>query len=185
MKKIILLSVLVITASLPSFSADYDDLYQNAQPFQSKLYNGVDPYEDEDAIKYAWSPYPLFRTAADLYFKEFKIEPGYYVLTPRKLQGKDYVFFKQNGKVQFIIPVAKKEATPLNFYDANIPQVKLTKMQKFGVTVRNKFYQTARDSMRVPPPKSLVDVESDVNYIVVVLYYGEDKYTLLFRRTHD
>lgn len=183
MKKILLFLFFVLITSLPSQAVDYDELYQNAQPFPSKLYNGIDPYEDEDALKYAWSPYPLFRTAADLYFKEFKIEPGYYILTPRKLQGKDYVLFKQNGKVQFIIPVAKKEATPFNFYDANIPKVKLTKMQKFGVAVRNKFYQTARDSMKVPPPKSLVEVETDVTYLVVVLYYGEDKYTILFRRT--
>lgn len=162
---------------------DYDSLYDAAMPFPSRLYNDVDPFEDEDNIRYAWSPYPLFRTSAFLYFKDYTIEPGYYSIVPRVLQGNDYVFFKQGGKVKFIIPVAKKERTPVNFYEANLPKVHQTKWQKFTSGVKKKFYNAAKDSMRVSPPNSLVKVDVEVKYITLTLYYGEDKHILLFRRS--
>ena len=185
MKKIVVWLIFILFLNiLPTFADDdLDALYEAAEPFSSKLYNDIDPFEDEDSIKYAWSPYPLFRTSAYLYFKDFKIEPGYYILTPRTLQGKDYVLFKQSGKVKFIIPAAKKEPTPLNFYDANTPKMKLTKWQKFTSGVRKKFYDTAKDSMRSTPPSCLVNVDAEVKYIILTLYYGEDKYTVLFKRS--
>lgn len=185
MKRLFLL-VLVLFFSLGSVYAsdmDYDSLYEATQPFESKLYHDIDPFQDEDNIKYYWSPYPLFRTSADLYFKDYKIEPGYYLLTPRTLKDKDYVFFKQNGKVQFIIPVAKKERTPVNFYDANTPQVKKNAWQKFTGAVSKKFYNIAKDSGRVTPPSALVHVDVEVKYIIISLYYGEDKYIMLFKRS--
>lgn len=185
MKKFLTLLIIlfVSAAAIKTYATEYDSLYEAAQPFHTKLYNDIDPYEDEDMIRYAWSPYPLFRTSAFLYFKDYKIEPGYYSLTPRNLSGKDYVLFKQGGKVQFIIPVAKKEPTPMNFYEANTPKIRQTKWQKFASGVRKKFYDTAKDSMRSTPPSSLVNVEADSKYIVLILYYGKDKYTVLFRRT--
>lgn len=175
---------ILIVLSIPTFAnAEYDTLYENAQPFESSLYNGIDPFQDEDNIRYSWSPYPLFRTSADMFFKDFRIKPGYYLLTPRNLKGKDYVFFKQNGKVVFIIPVAKKERTPVNFYDANIPQMKLTKWQKFTTGVQKKFNNFAKDSGRISPPKSLIKVDVEIKYIIMNFYYGEDKYILLFKRS--
>ena len=184
MKKL-LLALLILASSQMQFAycADNDSLYEAAQPFESKLYNDVDPYQDEDTIKYSWSPYPLFRTSTDLYFKDITIPPGYYLLTPRNLKGRDFVLFKQNGKVEFIIPAVKKEATPINFYDANVPKIKLNGWQKFTSGVRKKFYDTAKDSGRVTPPSSYVNVEVEVKYIIITLYYGEDKYTLLFKRS--
>ena len=68
MKRLFLL-VLVLFFSLGSVYAsdmDYDVLYEAAQPFESKLYHDIDPFQDEDNIKYYWSPYPLFRTSADI-----------------------------------------------------------------------------------------------------------------------
>lgn len=183
MKKILTAFILIFIFTLNSFAEDLDALYDAAKPFQSKLYNDIDPYEDEDTIRYAWSPYPLFRTSAELFFKDDKIEAGYYLLTPRTLGGKDYVLFKQNGKVEFIIPVAKKEATPLNFYNANTPEIKKTAWQKFTTSVRKKFYDTSKDSGRSTPPSSLVDVEVEVKYIIINFYYGESKYILLFKRS--
>lgn len=185
MKKFILSLLIITVVQCNCFAKelDYTTFYENAVPFESKLYHDIDPYQDEDAIKYSWSPYPLFRTSTTLYFKDFKISPGYYILTPRKLKEKEYVFFKQNGKVSFIIPVAKKEATPLNFYEANKPQMKLTKWQKFCEKVRTKFYNSAKDSGRVSPPNSHVDVTIEDNFIVVSLFFGEDKYILLFKRS--
>ena len=71
----------------------------------------------------------------------------------------------------------------MNFYDANTPKVKQTKWQKFTSTVRKKFYDTAKDSMRSTPPSSLVNIEVETKYIVLILYYGESKYTAIFKRT--
>ena len=96
MRKLILFYTLVtLFFSSAVYAQDYDSMYESAQPFGSKLYNNIDPFEDEDSIKYAYSPYPLFRTSATLYFKDNVIEPGYYSLTPRKLKGEDYILFKQ------------------------------------------------------------------------------------------
>ena len=184
MRKIYLL-VLVLLFSISGVfaSVDYDALYEAAQPFESKLYHDIDPYQDEDNIRYSWSPYPLFRTSADLYFKDYKVEAGYYLLTPRTLKDRDYVFFKQNGKVMYIIPVAKKEKTPVNFYEANTPPVKKTLWQKASGKVREKFYNIAKDSGRKTPPKSTINVQVEVKYVVISFYYGEDKYVLLFKRS--
>lgn len=183
MKKFLLLILMFIFSLTPVYAENYDALYDAAELFQSKLYNDIDPFQDEDTIRYSWSPYPLFRTSADLYFKDIKVEPGYYLLTPRTLGGKDYVLFKQNGKVMHIVPVAKKEATPLNFYNANTPEIKKTKWQKFTTNVRKKFYDTAKDSGRSTPPNSLVDISVEVKYIIMNFYYGENKYVVLFKRS--
>ena len=183
MKKLILFLFFIFVSSCSVFATDYDALYEAAEPFQSKLYNDIDPFQDEDTIRYSWSPYPLFRTSADLYFKDEKVEAGYYLLTPRELGGKDYVLFKQNGKVQHIIPVAEKGKTPLNFYEANTPTVKKTKWQKFSASVRKKFYDKAKDSGRSTPPNSLIKVNVEVKYIIITFFYGENKHTLLFKRS--
>ncbi len=185
MKKNLFLIIFFIFSALPVYSSDLDldTLYESAEPFSSKLYNDIDPYQDEDTIRYAWSPYPLFRTSAELYFKNIKIEPGYYLLTPRTLKEKDYVLFKQNGKVEHIIPVVKKEATPLNFYNANTPQIKKTKWQKFTQAIRKKFYDTAKDSGRSTPPSSLINIDVETKYIIMNFYYGENKYIVLFKRS--
>lgn len=183
MRKLFLLIGLIIIFTSTTYAENLDALYDAAEPFKSKLYNNIDPFEDEDNIKYSWSPYPLFRTSAELFFKDEKIEPGYYLLTPRKLKEKYYVLFKQNGKVEHIIPVAKIEQTPLNFYNANTPQIKKTAWQKFTSAVRKKFYDTAKDSGRSTPPSSLVDVAVEVKYIIINFYYGESKYVVLFKRS--
>ena len=167
-----------------AFGADaFDALYKKAEPFKGALYNDIDPFEDEDMIKYAYSPYPLFRTSAYLYFKDKKIPCGYYSITPRTLQGADYILFKQYGKVKFIIPAAKKELTPPNFYKAAIPQRKKTRWQKFSEAVRNKFYKLSKNSQKIPPPKSYIQTELNDTYIIVYVYYGMDKYTVIFKRT--
>ncbi|MBQ4123494.1 hypothetical protein IJD44_07250 [bacterium] len=183
MKKTLIAFIALFVFISNAYAENYDALYDAAEPFQSKLYNDIDPFEDQDNIIYAWSPYPLFRTSAELYFKDYKIDPGYYLLTPRELGGKDYVLFKQNGKVAFVIPVAKKEATPLNFYNANTPEIKKTKWQKFTAKIKKKFYDTAKDSGRSTPPNSMVNVTVEVKYIIINFYYGENKYVLLFKRS--
>ena len=72
MKKIfVLLTILIFSSTAFASDLDYDALYDAAFPFESRLFNDIDPFENEDSIKYAYSPYPLFRTSAYLYFKDF------------------------------------------------------------------------------------------------------------------
>ena len=66
MKKIFIL-LLIFICSNPCFAAkDYEKLYNEAQVPNIKLMHNLDPYQDEDYFNYAWSPYPLFRTATTL-----------------------------------------------------------------------------------------------------------------------
>ena len=58
MKKLFLIILsLFLFAQVPCFAEiDWDELYENSQPFGTKLMHDIDPYEDEDNFKYA---YPL------------------------------------------------------------------------------------------------------------------------------
>ena len=89
MKKIflVILSLFLFSQVTCFAEIDWEALYENSQPFGTKLMHDIDPYEDEDNFKYAYSPYPLFRTSVVLYYKNMKIDSGYYQLTPRKMNG--------------------------------------------------------------------------------------------------
>lgn len=161
---------------------DYDALYYQSYSTPPKLMNSIDPYQDEDCIKYAWSPYPLFRTSSTLYYMDKTIPPGYYLLTPRNLKDKDYVFFKENGKVSFIIPVAKKEAVSPYFYEQYLPKPKLTKWQQFWKNRSDQFYKHHKRSMKMPPPPSYIEVSDVGDCFLIKLYLDTDCYWLLFKR---
>lgn len=185
MKKIFIFTALLIFLSNIPVNAetDYATLYKNAQVPDFELVHGIDPYQNEDYQKYAWSPFPLFRLASDVYFKNQTIPAGYYILTPRNIKDRDYVFFKEAGKVKYIIPVVKKELVPVDFYHNNLPTPKYTKWQKFSKTVRDGFYTVFRkSSKKAPPPKSYIiseNIEGDM--YLIVLHYGEIKYYLVFK----
>ncbi len=79
MKRIFfIITAFILFTQSPSFAEiDWEELYENSQPFASKLMHNIDPYEDEDNFKYAYTPYPLFRTSVVLYYKKTKIDSGY------------------------------------------------------------------------------------------------------------
>ena len=185
MKKIITITALLIALiHIPVFAqTDYATLYEQAKPADFQLVHNIDPYQNEDYQKYAWSPFPLFRLASDIYFKGQTIPAGYYILTPREMNGNTYVFFKESGKVSFIIPVVKKELVPVDFYHNNLPTPKYTKWQKFCKSVRDGFYTIFRNSSRkAPPPKSYIVTENiEGDMYLIVLYYGESKYYMVFK----
>ncbi len=185
MKKLffIFLAFLSIQAVSSASAVDYDLLYYQAQPCDVKLMHGIDPYQEEEYSKYAWSPYPLFRTSSYMYFKSIEIPPGYYLLTPRNFKGKDYVLFKSAGKVQFIIPVVKIDTIPLDFYQKQMPVPRLTKGQKFRKSIKDKFYSLFKDSKKIPPPSSFVEVVQEGRYIVLKFYYENNCYYLAFRKS--
>lgn len=188
MKRLFLLFGIFLVLNSVVFGAektDYVALYENAQPYHTTFFNNVDPYQDEDSLKYAWSPYPLFRTSEDLYFKNlYKIEAGYYLLTPRKLEDKYYVLFKQNGKVKFIIPTVKVTQTPVNFYPQNTPRKKETFWNKMGQKLADAANGVCKDNKRQKPPQSLLKLENLKPYYVLHFYYGDKCYIMVFKNTN-
>lgn len=161
---------------------NYESLYYQTDTTTPKLMHNLDPYQNDDTVKYAWSPYPLFRTSSTLYWMDKVITPGYYILTPRTIKGKDYVFFKENGKVSFIIPVAKKEPVPLGYYERYVPKPKLTKWGKFKKAVGNKFFKAFKSSKKIPPPNSNIETDSQGKYFCVKLFYGDNCYLIVFKK---
>ncbi len=165
-------------------NAKYAKIYEElSEPDFSYIFN-LDPYQTEEYTKYMYAPYPLFRTAIRFVFKNTVIEPGYYLLTPREKDGKWYVLFKTNGKVKYIIPVYEKQLVEPMFYEKYVPERKLTFWQGICKKTRDtmgKFFP--KQTQRMPPPKSYIDVnELGTDYWQVVLYYGASKYYMIFMR---
>lgn len=178
-----ILILLLFCTSVYAKEADYISLYNSLEKPDFQLVHNLDPYQNDDYYKYAWSPYPLFRSISTLYFKELVIKPGYYLLTPRKIKGRHYVFFKQNGQVKFVIPVAKKEIIDPIFYVNRVPKPKETKWQKFKGKCSRMFHRTFKNTKKRPAPDSYItqDWVDGANLILVTLYFGIDKYVMVFR----
>lgn len=163
---------------------DYGMLYENAQKADFEFMNGIDPFQIEEYYKYAWAPYPLIRTSSVLYFKDIKIEPGYYLLTHRNYKGADWLLFKEAGKVKYIIPVVETQFVPETFYKTRIPIPKQTKWQKFCKNFSNGFYTLFKKSKKQPPPKAYIETkEVQGNYHLIILYFGSTAYYAVFRNS--
>lgn len=92
-----------------SIKGSIEDTYQNLIPLDITFENGLDPYEQQDNYTCQMSPYPLIRTVMPLFCKKVTIPPGYYLLTPRKINGRTYILYKQTGKVLCSIPVFEEK----------------------------------------------------------------------------
>ncbi len=84
-------------------------IYSDLIPIDIKFENNLDPYEQQDNYSYARSPYPLIRTVMTMFCKADTIPPGYYLLTPRKINGRTYILFKEGGKVLYSIPTFEEK----------------------------------------------------------------------------
>lgn len=168
-------------------SLDYIGMYNDAKPADFELVHNLDPYQNEDYQKYAWSPFPLFRLSSEVHFKGQTIPAGYYILTPRTMKGNDYIFFKEAGKVKYIIPVVKKDLVPVGYYHANLPEPKYTKWQKFCQKTQKGFHTIFRNSSKkAPPPTSYITTEIvEGGYYAIILNYGENRYYLVFKSQKD
>lgn len=172
---------LILFSQINAYCADYFKLYEKTELPKFKFHNNIDPYQNEDYFKYAYSPYPLFRTSSDLYFKSLRIPSGYYIITPRHYKNQDIVLFKSNGEVKFIVPVLDKDIVPVDFYKRNLPQVKLTKFQKFKKNIIQAINNHFKSSKKEEPPKSFIVVDKIApNWCLIKLYYGPDIYIMLF-----
>ena len=161
---------------------DYEVLYARAEEADFKFMHNIDPYQDEDNFKYAWSPYLLFRSSSTLTFKSSIIPPGYYLLTPRQYKGKSWVLFKQQGKVLYIIPVLKTEVVPPDFYKTKIPKPKKSGWQKVTDGIGQFFYHIFKGSKKQSPPQSYIEFERyEGSLYLMKFYYDKAVYITLFR----
>lgn len=161
---------------------DYEQIYRDMQVPTFTFVHGVDPDQYYDMKDTTWSPYPLLRLNAPLYFKTIAIEPGYYLLTPRKYKDDWYLLFKEAGKVKYTIPVFAKDYTPENYYRDNLPELDMTKSQRWQIKFLNAWGKYVRSSKRKPPVKTNVELtDLDNNFLLIEIYYGAKKYSTLFR----
>src|SRR5574344_160518 len=143
MKKILLIIfILFLTInSAYSFDTDYAEIYRSLEMPDFSYIHDIDPKQYYDNMNASYSVYPLFRLCSPLYFKSITIIPGYYDLTPREHDGKEYILFKYQGLVKYIIPAYKKELVPEGFYETHLPKQKKVWYQKF----RDGFYKFIGD----------------------------------------
>lgn len=184
MKKVILALFLIIFCALKSFAfdEDYVQTYLDLEVPSFSYIHGIDPGQYYDNKNASYSIYPLFRLSSPLYFKTITIMPGYYALTPRTHEGQDYLLFKDNGAVKYIVPIYKKEIVPEGFYETHIPKPKLKWNQKLAVGFYGYIGKHFKSSQRKPAVKTYLEANDlDNNFISIVVYYGNYRYYTLFR----
>ena len=160
---------------------NYVEIYNNLEPASHSYMHNMDPDQYYDIKDTAWSPYPLFRLNSPIYFKDRTIEPGYYLLTPREHKDKWYLLFKQNGNVVHIIPVYERDIVPELFYDKHLPKPKYTRAQKIHMGVLNWFGKFDSSKRREPVKNYLEINDLENNFVSIVVYYGNHKYSTIFR----
>ena len=182
MKKYLLfLIVFVFSFQAANADIDYARIYNDLENPTFQYIHGIDPDQFYDIKNYAWAPYPLLRLNQEVYFKKQKIEPGYYLLTPREHEGKWYVLFKSNGVVKATIPCYKDEIVPVGFYEQNLPKEKLTPTQKIHIGFVN-LVGKANSAKRKKAPDTFLELEDlDNDFISMTIYYGAKRYYILLR----
>ena len=161
---------------------DVEQMYRDMPVPTLKYVHNIDPGEYQDTRYSTWSPYPLFRLTAPLYFKTITIEPGYYLLTPREHDGNWYILFKEAGKIKYIVPCYKKEMVPMNFYKNNLPQIKMTKIQLIREKTLKLIGKKVNSSKRKPIPDTYLEASDlDNNFISIIVYWGNYRYYFVLR----
>jgi len=184
MKKFILILCIIIFGANASFAfePDYRQLYLDSEVPTFSYVHGMDPGQYYDYKTSTYAPYPLFRLSSTLYFKTVTVTPGYYLLCPTVHKGSDFLLFKENGLVRYIIPVYKKELVPQGFYEAHIPQPKLLVTQKIVKNFVNFVGKHFKSAQKRPTPGSYLEVNDlDNNFVQIVVYYGPYRYYIIFR----
>ena len=183
MKKLLVFILMIMFGSaVYSEAVDYEQIYRDLPVPDFSYVHDVDPGEYYDTERSTWSPYPLLRLTAPLFFKTVKIDPGYYLLTPRQQEGNWYILFKEAGKVKYIIPAYDRGLTPETFYDENIPKPKLTFTQKFHIKTLDFVGKVFPNSKREPAPQTYLEMNDlENNFVSMVIYWGNYRYYLILR----
>ena len=181
MKKIVLLLVMLIfCGAVRAEDFDYAQIYRDLPVPDVKYIHDIDPGEYYDTENSTWSPYPLFRLVAPLFFKTITIEPGYYLLTQYK--GDWYILFKEAGKVKYVVPVYNRDLTPVMFYDENLPKPELKFTQKVHLKTLDFIGRFVPSAKRKPAPQTYLELtDLDNNFISLVIYWGNYRYYTIFR----
>lgn len=162
--------------------ADYEQAYRDMQVPTFSFVHGVDPDQYYDMKDTTWSPYPLMRLNSPLYFKTITIEPGYYLLTPRKYKDDWFILFKEAGTVKYTIPVFERCFTPANYYRDNLKEYDMTKSARWQIKFLNAWGKYIRKSKRKPATKCNIELTDLANnFLLIELYYGAHKYSAIFR----
>lgn len=182
MKNFLTFLLILLSINVCFAEDDYRKAYSELEVPKFSYIHGQDPGHFYDNQYASYSVYPLFRLSATLYFKNITITPGYYDLTPREYKGKYYLLFKTNGLVKYIVPIYKREIVPLGFYEAHLPKEKYTWTQKVG----NAFYKFIGEhcqlALRKPTVKTYLEVlDMNDNFVVIVIYFNDYKYSCIFR----
>ena len=161
---------------------EVEDAYRKMPVPQFRYMHDIDPGEYQDTMYSTWSPYPLFRLTAPLFFKSVAIQPGYYLLTPREHEGKWYILFKEAGRIKYIVPCYKRETVPMGFYENNLPKVKMTRPQKIREEALKFIGKHKKSAKRKPIPNTFLDAEDlDNNFISLIVYWGNYRYYFVLR----
>lgn len=182
MRKIIILSLLLLGLNVQAKNVDYENVYRTLEvPTHSYVHN-VDPGEFYDTQSSTWSPYPLFRIASPIFFKTIAIEPGYYALTPREHKGNWYILFKEAGKIKYIIPAYEREIVPVTFYEDHLPKPKLSISQKLHIGALDTIGKIFPSAKRKPAPQTYLEAtDLENHYLSLVIYWGNYRYYTIFR----
>lgn len=161
---------------------DYEQAYRDMKVPEFSYVHGVDPDQYYDMKDTSWSPYPLLRLNSPLYFKTITITPGYYLLTPRKYKSDWYILFKEAGVVKYTIPVFLKDYTPAFYYRDNLKELNMKKSQRWQIKFLNAWGKYIRKSKRRPAIQTNVELtDLDNNFLLMDLYYGANKYSIILR----
>lgn len=161
---------------------DYEQAYRDMQVPTFSYVHGIDPDQYYDMKDTMWSPYPLFRLNSPLYFKTMVIPPGYYLLTPRQYKSKWYVLFKEAGTVRYAVPVFSQSYVEAGYYHTHLKELDMCKSARWQIKFLNALGKYCRKSKRRPATQTNVELtDLDNNFILIDLYYGFYKYSMIFR----
>lgn len=183
--KILIVLSLISVFNLKSYAeVDYHKIYDELEMADFEYIFGIDPYQAEEYTKYMFSPYPLLRVGVNFIFKDIKIPPGYYLLTPRKHNGRTYVLFKEQGRVKYMIPCYNVDFTTTQVYDKYIPKPKTSAWKKLKTGVSDTVGTIIpKKTQRKPIPKTYMEINDiDGEFYQVILYYDTSKYYLIFKQ---
>ena len=161
---------------------DYEQAYRDMQVPTFSFVHGIDPDQYYDMKDATWSPYPLFRLNSPLYFKTMVIPPGYYLLTPRQYKNKWYVLFKEAGVVKYIIPVFNQCYAEAGYYRTHLKELDMSRSARWQIKFLNSWGKYIKKSKRLPAIQTNLELtDLDNNFLLIDLYYGHYKYSIIFR----
>ncbi|MBR3890369.1 hypothetical protein IKJ53_07625 [bacterium] len=161
---------------------EYEQAYRDLQVPTFSYHHGIDPDQYYDMKDAAWSPYPLLRLNAPIYFKTMAIPQGYYLLTPRQYKDKWYILFKEAGKVKYILPVFQNSYAEAGYYHTHLKEYDMMKTAKWQVKFLNAWGKYVKKSKRKPAIQTNIELtDLDNNFLLLTLYYGHYKYSIIVR----